>query len=161
MAHLLDVRDLAIGFPGQVAVHGISFHIDPGETLALVGESGCGKSVTAFALMRLLPATARILRGQVLFEGTDLITASPRVMRDVRGKLVSLILQEPMTSLNPVLTIGAQVAEMIRRHETLSRAAVRRRVVEATVSKQENRMFMRAPIGPPHKPNKRGMVMAS
>ena len=82
MAPLLDVRDLAVGFPGHVAVHGISFHIDAGETLALVGESGCGKSVTAFALMRLLPPTARILRGQVLFDGTDLLTASPR--RDAR-----------------------------------------------------------------------------
>jgi peptide/nickel transport system ATP-binding protein len=127
---LLDVRDLAVGFPGQVVVHGISFHIDPGETLALVGESGCGKSVTAFALMRLLPSTARILRGQVRFDGTDLVTASPRVMRDVRGKLISLIQQEPMTSLNPVLTVGAQIAEVIRRHEPVSRAAARARVVE-------------------------------
>jgi peptide/nickel transport system ATP-binding protein len=127
---LLDVRDLAIGFPGQVVVHGISFHIDPGESLALVGESGCGKSVTAFALMRLLPPTASILSGQVLFDGVDLITASPRLMRDVRGKLISLIQQEPMTSLNPVLTVGAQIAEVIRRHENVSREAVRRRVVE-------------------------------
>jgi peptide/nickel transport system ATP-binding protein len=127
---LLEVRDLAVGFPGQVAVHGISFHIDAGETLALVGESGCGKSITAFALMRLLPPTARILRGQVLFDGVDLLTATPRTMRRVRGKRISLILQEPMTTLNPVLTIGAQIAEMIRQHEALSRAAVGRRVVE-------------------------------
>jgi peptide/nickel transport system ATP-binding protein len=127
---LLEVRDLAIGFPGQIAVHGISFHIDIGETLALVGESGCGKTITAFALMRLLPPTARILRGQVLFDGTDLLTATPRTMRSVRGKRISLILQEPMTSLNPVLTIGAQIAEMIRQHEPLSRAATSRRVVE-------------------------------
>jgi peptide/nickel transport system ATP-binding protein len=127
---LLDVRDLAVGFPGHVVVHGIGFHIDPGETLALVGESGCGKSVTAFALMRLLPPTARILRGQVLFDGADLVTASPRVMRDVRGKLISLIQQEPMTSLNPVLTVGAQIAEVIRRHEPVSQAAARGRVVE-------------------------------
>jgi peptide/nickel transport system ATP-binding protein len=111
-------------------VHGVSFHIDPGETLALVGESGCGKSVTAFALMRLLPPTARILRGEVWFDGTDLITASVQKMRDVRGKQISLIQQEPMTSLNPVLTVGAQIAEVIRRHETLSRAATRRRVEE-------------------------------
>jgi peptide/nickel transport system ATP-binding protein len=127
---LLQVRDLAIGFPDQVAVHGISFHIDAGETLALVGESGCGKSITAFALMRLLPPTARILRGQVLFDGLDLLTATPRTMRGVRGKRISLILQEPMTSLNPVLTVGAQIAEMIRQHEPLSRAATHRRVVE-------------------------------
>jgi peptide/nickel transport system ATP-binding protein len=130
MPPLLDVRDLAIGFPGQVAVHGISFHIDRGETLALVGESGCGKSITAFALMRLLPPTASILRGQVLFDGTDLVTASQKAMRGVRGKRISLILQEPMTSLNPVLTVGAQIAEVIRQHEPLSRAAIRRRVIE-------------------------------
>ena len=127
---LLAVRDLAIGFPGQVAVHGISFHIDAGETLALVGESGCGKSITAFALMRLLPPAARILRGQVLFDGVDLLAATPKAMRGVRGKRISLILQEPMTSLNPVLTVGAQIAEMIRQHEPLSRAAIGRRVVE-------------------------------
>ena len=130
MAHLLDVRDLAIGFPGQVAVHGISFHIDPGETLALVGESGCGKSVTAFALMRLLPATAQILRGQILFDGSDLVTASPRTMRGLRGRRISLIQQEPMTSLNPVLTIGAQIGEAIRQHDALPRAGIRRRVIE-------------------------------
>ncbi len=130
MTPLLEVRDLAIGFPGEGAVHGIDLRIDAGETLALVGESGCGKSITAFALMRLLPPNARILRGQVLFDGTDLLTATPRVMRGVRGKRISLILQEPMTSLNPVLTIGAQIAEMIRQHEPLSRAAIRRRVVE-------------------------------
>jgi peptide/nickel transport system ATP-binding protein len=130
MGHLLEVDDLAIGFPNHVAVQGISFHIDAGETVALVGESGCGKSVTAFALMRLLPPTAAILRGRVMFEGADLVAASPRVMRAVRGKRISLILQEPMTALNPVLTVGAQIGEVLRRHETLSRAAVRRRVVE-------------------------------
>jgi peptide/nickel transport system ATP-binding protein len=130
MAPVLDVRDLAVGFPGQVVVHGVSFHIDPGETLALVGESGCGKSVTAFSLMRLLPPTARILRGEVWFDGTDLVTASAQKMREVRGKRIALIQQEPMTSLNPVLTVGAQIAEVIRRHETLSRAAARGRVVE-------------------------------
>jgi peptide/nickel transport system ATP-binding protein len=130
IAPLLEVLDLAVGFPGQVVVHGISFHIDPGETLALVGESGCGKSVSAFALMRLLPPTARILRGRVMFEGTDLVTASPRVMRGVLGKRISLIQQEPMTSLNPVLTVGAQIAEVIHRHEPVSRAAARRRAEE-------------------------------
>jgi peptide/nickel transport system ATP-binding protein len=129
-APLLDVRHLAIGFPGQVVVHGISFHIDPGETVALVGESGCGKSVTAFALMRLLPPTAVILRGQVLFDGTDLVTASPSAMREVRGKRISLIQQEPMTSLNPVLTVGAQIVEVIRRHEPVSRAAAQTRAEE-------------------------------
>ncbi|MGA3002544.1 MAG: ABC transporter ATP-binding protein [Acetobacteraceae bacterium] len=130
MAPVLDVRDLAVGFPSQIVVHGVSFHIDPGETLALVGESGCGKSVTAFALMRLLPTTARILRGEVWFDGTNLVSASPPVMRGLRGRRIALIQQEPMTSLNPVLTVGAQIAEVIRRHEKLPHAAARRRVGE-------------------------------
>jgi len=129
-ASLLDVQDLAVGFGAAMAVHGVSFRIDPGETLALVGESGCGKSVTAFAIMRLLPPTARIHRGRIMFAGTDLVSAPPRALRDIRGKRMSLIQQEPMTSLNPVLTVGAQIAEVIRRHETLSRAATQRRVLE-------------------------------
>ncbi|WP_431283153.1 ABC transporter ATP-binding protein [Humitalea sp. 24SJ18S-53] len=127
---LLDVQNLAIGFPHAVAVHGISFHVDPGETLALVGESGCGKSITAFGIMRLLPPAARILGGRVMFGGTDLLTASPRQLRDIRGKRISLILQEPMTSLNPVLTVGAQIAEVLRRHEDISRAGARARTLE-------------------------------
>jgi peptide/nickel transport system ATP-binding protein len=130
MVPLLDVDDLAVGFPGRVVVHGVSFSIDPGETLAVVGESGCGKSMTAFALMRLLPPTAAILRGRVLFDGIDLVTAPPRKMRDILGRRISLIQQEPMTSLNPVLTVGAQIAEVIRRHEPVSRTGARRRAEE-------------------------------
>ncbi|MBW6398204.1 ABC transporter ATP-binding protein [Roseomonas sp. HJA6] len=130
MAPLLEVQDLVIGFPQAEIVHGIDFHIDPGETLALVGESGCGKSITALGLIRLLPQGAAIRRGRVLFEGMDLATASPRQMRDIRGKRISLILQEPMTALNPVLTIGRQIAEVLRRHEPISAAAAERRVVE-------------------------------
>ncbi len=130
MAPLLSVEDLVIGFPSAEVVHGIDFHIDAGETLALVGESGCGKSITALALMRLLPRGAAIRRGRVMFEGLDLATASPRLLRDIRGKAISLILQEPMTSLNPVLTIGAQIAEVLRRHESISAGAARQRVVE-------------------------------
>ena len=124
------MHDLAIGFGTTTAVHGIDFHIDEGETLALVGESGCGKSVTALALMRLLPPAARILRGQVMFGGTDLLALGARALRDVRGKRIGMVLQEPMTSLNPVLTVGAQVAEVLRRHEGLSNAAAMRRVIE-------------------------------
>jgi peptide/nickel transport system ATP-binding protein len=127
---LLDVDDLAIGFPAAVAVHGISFQIAAGETLALVGESGCGKSLTALALMRLLPPSANILRGRVVFDGTDLLRVTPPVMRDIRGKRIALIQQEPLTSLNPVLTVGAQIAEVLHRHEALSRSAMRARVWE-------------------------------
>jgi peptide/nickel transport system ATP-binding protein len=130
VAPLLDVRDLVIGFPHADVVHGISFSIAAGETLALVGESGCGKSITAFALMQLLPPTARIRGGSILFDGQDLVLAKPAALRDIRGRRMSLILQEPMTSLNPVLTVGAQIGEMLRRHTRLSSAAVRGRVLE-------------------------------
>ena len=127
---LLGVRDLTIAFPGQVAVRSTSFTIAPGETLALVGESGCGKSISALAVMRLLPPNARVTSGRLLFDGTDLLSLSESAMRRIRGKQISLIQQEPMTSLNPVLSIGAQIAEVIRRHEGLSRSAARRRVVD-------------------------------
>ena len=127
---LLRVEDLTIGFSSGTVVHGIGFDVFPGETMALVGESGCGKSITAFALMRLLPPGARILRGEVVFDGTNLVTASPRALRDIRGRSLSLILQEPMTSLNPVLPIGMQIAEVMRRHEGIGKAAARRRAIE-------------------------------
>jgi peptide/nickel transport system ATP-binding protein len=127
---LLAVEKLSVGFPGHVAVQDVSFSIAPGETLALVGESGCGKSVTAFSVMRLLPPNARVASGRILLEGNDLLALSPAEMREVRGKQISLIQQEPMTSLNPVLSIGLQIGEVIRRHETLSRKATRARVLE-------------------------------
>ena len=127
---LLAVEDLTIAFPGQLAVRTARFAIDRGETLALVGESGCGKSVTALSVMRLLPPNARVAAGRILFDGDDLLAMTPAAMREIRGKQISLIQQEPMTSLNPVLSIGSQVAEVIRRHESISRAAARRRVVE-------------------------------
>jgi peptide/nickel transport system ATP-binding protein len=127
---LLTVDRLSVGFPGQIAVREASFAIAAGETLALVGESGCGKSVTAFSVMRLLPPNARVASGRILFDGTDLLALSAAEMRDVRGKQISLIQQEPMTSLNPVLTIGLQIAEVIRRHEPLSRKAARARAIE-------------------------------
>jgi peptide/nickel transport system ATP-binding protein len=127
---LLAVENLSVAFPGHVAVREVSFAIEPGETLALVGESGCGKSVTAFSVMRLLPSNARVVSGRILLDGADLMAASPAEMREVRGKKVSLIQQEPMTSLNPVLSIGAQIGEVIRRHEKVSRRAARARCIE-------------------------------
>jgi peptide/nickel transport system ATP-binding protein len=127
---VLEVLDLQIGFPQSVAVHGITFAIEHGKTMALVGESGCGKSLTAFSILRLLPPTASILGGQVVFNGQDLATVSSRELRRIRGKGISIILQEPMTSLNPVLTIGAQICEIIQRHERLSRSKARNRAIE-------------------------------
>jgi peptide/nickel transport system ATP-binding protein len=127
---VLEVLDLKIGFPQSIAVHGISFAIEHGKTMALVGESGCGKSLTAFSILRLLPPTASILGGQVVFNGQDLATVSSRELRRIRGKGISIILQEPMTSLNPVLTIGAQICEIIQRHEKLSYRKAKARAIE-------------------------------
>ncbi len=127
---LLVVDRLSVAFPGHTAVREASFSIAPGETLALVGESGCGKSVTAFSVMRLLPSNARVSSGKILLEGRDLLAHSEAQMRAIRGKQVSLIQQEPMTSLNPVLSIGLQITEVIRRHEKMSRKAARTRAIE-------------------------------
>jgi peptide/nickel transport system ATP-binding protein len=127
---LLSVEKLTVAFPGQIAVRETSFTIAPGETLALVGESGCGKSVTAFSVMRLLPPNAKVASGRILFDGTDLLALSPAEMREVRGKRISLIQQEPMTSLNPVLSIGLQISEVVRRHEKVSRRQARARAIE-------------------------------
>jgi peptide/nickel transport system ATP-binding protein len=126
-APLLAVEGLQTSFftrRGAVkAVDGVDFSLWPGETLAIVGESGCGKSVTALSLMRLVPdPPGRIVGGSVRLAGVDLLALSEEAMRDVRGKDVAMIFQEPMTSLNPVLTIGSQIAEVLLLHESLSRA---------------------------------------
>ncbi len=127
---LLAVEDLTVEFTGHTAVRSSSFTLEAGETLALVGESGCGKSVTAFSVMRLLPPNARVASGRILFDGRDLLAKTPAEMRDIRGKRISLIQQEPMNSLNPVLSIGLQIVEVIRRHEKVSRKAARARAIE-------------------------------
>jgi oligopeptide transport system ATP-binding protein len=125
--HLLEVRGLETVFPtdeGLVrAVDGVSFHLDRGETLGIVGESGSGKSVTVLSVMRLLQRPGRIAAGQVLFKGRDLVTASEREMREVRGSEIAMIFQDPLTSLNPVFRTGWQVGEPLRLHQGLSRRA--------------------------------------
>jgi oligopeptide transport system ATP-binding protein len=132
---LLSVRDLVVRFrthDGVVhAVNGVSFDLDEGETLGLVGESGCGKSVTNLAVMRLLPAPAgRTEGGQVIFEGEDLLSLDEAKMRDLRGKEIAMIFQDPMTSLNPVLTIEEQMVETIRAHRRVSTDEARARAIE-------------------------------
>src|SRR5439155_25576379 len=113
------------------AVDGVSFHVIPGETLAIVGESGCGKSVTALSVLRLIPSPpGRIVSGAIRFAGRDLLGLSEAQMREVRGNEISMIFQEPMTSLNPVLTIGHQIAETLTLHQGLDRRAALARAVE-------------------------------
>src|SRR5262249_45799650 len=114
------------------AVDGVSFTLDAGQTLALVGESGSGKSVTCLSLVRLVPEPAgRIVGGRVLLEGEDLLQKRASEMRKVRGRRIAMVLQDPMTSLNPALTIGTQVGEVVRLHQGLRGASLRARVLEA------------------------------
>lgn len=134
---LLDVKNLHVGFraDGRLvpAVRGISFQIEPGKVLGLVGESGCGKSVTSLAIMRLLPQPhGQISDGQIDFDGTDILAQSEDSMRQIRGNAISMIFQEPMTALNPVLTIGEQIGEVLEVHKDmpLKSAANRKRCVE-------------------------------
>jgi len=133
-AALLAVDDLRVRFwtnRGIVhAVNGISFDVRPGETLGLVGESGCGKSVTALATMGILPRAARIPSGSIKLEGKELVGMSERGWRRVRGKEIAMIFQDPMTSLNPVLTVGAQLRESLEEHLDLDRKQATRRTIE-------------------------------
>ena len=132
--HLLSVRDLSVGFAAGhgvlTAVSGVSFDVAAGETLALLGESGCGKSVTALSLLRLLPAAGRFLGGAVHFNDLDLLQQPEFEMRAVRGGGMAMIFQEPATSLNPVLTVGRQIGEVLERHRGISGAAARQHALE-------------------------------
>src|SRR5215510_7394574 len=134
-AKLLDVRDLSVAFRQganeMLAVDRVSFDIAKGETLALVGESGSGKSVTALSILRLLPyPAARHPSGAVNFKGTDLLKLDERQMRRVRGDDITIVFQEPMTSLNPLHTIEKQIGEILLLHRGLTGAAARRRTLE-------------------------------
>ena len=126
---LLDILGLDVHFSGHHAVQGLDLQIAAGETVALVGESGCGKSTTALAIMRLLPASTRV-KGAVRFAGADLLTLGAQELNALRGRDIAMIFQEPMTSLNPVLTIGQQVAEALTLHQPLTRATARARAIE-------------------------------
>jgi peptide/nickel transport system ATP-binding protein len=131
---LLEVTNLQTHFrvPGGVnrAVDGVSFHIEDGETLAVVGESGCGKSVTANSILRLVPEPPGKIAGSIKFQARELLTLPERAMRALRGKDIGMIFQEPMTSLNPVLSVARQLGETLRLHEKLDGRAVEKRAVE-------------------------------
>ena len=132
--HLLDVQDLHTSFftdAGEVqAVNGVNFRLDPGEILGIVGESGSGKSVTAYSIMQILADTGKIVSGKVLYKGQDISSWNERQMQDFRGKCCSIIFQDPMTSLNPVFTIGNQMKESVLLHTEKRGAEADARVVE-------------------------------
>jgi peptide/nickel transport system ATP-binding protein/oligopeptide transport system ATP-binding protein len=121
MTSLLQIENLRTVFRGQhgdvPAVDGVSLSVERGKTLGIVGESGCGKSMLSLSVMRLVPPPGRVARGQVLFEGRDLLTLPPADMRGIRGNRIAMIFQEPMTSLNPVFTVGDQITEAMRAHD--------------------------------------------
>ncbi|HUP48843.1 MAG TPA: ABC transporter ATP-binding protein [Thermoanaerobaculia bacterium] len=143
---LLEVRNLRTSFPSEEglvhAVDNVSFSVRRGEAVALVGESGCGKSVTAMSIMRLVTSPGRITGGEIRFKGSDLARLSDRQMRQIRGNDIAMVFQEPMTSLNPVFKIGAQVAEAIRMHRNVSKKAA---------WKQAGEMLELVSISDPHK----------
>jgi oligopeptide/dipeptide ABC transporter ATP-binding protein len=132
---LLEVKSLRTSFftdAGEVrAVDGVSFSVAPGKLLGIVGESGSGKTASVLSIMRLLPESARIVGGEVTFEDQDLLKLSEPEMRHIRGARIAMIFQEPMTSLNPVFTIGSQIGEAVRLHQHTNRAETRNRTIEA------------------------------
>lgn len=130
---LLSIRDLQTWFQAgdQAArvVNGVSFDIKRGETFALLGESGCGKSMTSLSIMRLVPPPGQIVGGEILLDGKELLTLPEAAMRNLRGNRIAMIFQEPMSSLNPVLTVGRQIGEVLWRHKKIKGAAARRRAI--------------------------------
>ena len=135
MPHLIEVSNLQTHFPTRAglvrAVNDVSFHIDEGELLGLVGESGCGKSITALSIMRLIYPPGRIAAGSITFKGEELTKTSEDRMRDIRGNDIAMIFQDPMTSLNPVFTVGEQIAEALRLHRKLDKKAAWAAAIDA------------------------------
>jgi len=129
-ATALAVEGLQVAISGVDVVDGVSLAVEVGETVAIVGESGCGKSMTALAIMRLLPAAAELVAGKVTLRGTELTTLSERAMRGVRGDAISMIFQEPVASLDPLMTVEGQLLETIRAHRTMGIAEARRLALE-------------------------------
>jgi oligopeptide/dipeptide ABC transporter ATP-binding protein len=132
---LLDVHDLKTHFPTRAglvqAVDGVSFYLDRGELLGLVGESGCGKSITALSIMRLVAPPGKIVGGEIIFDGKNLLDLSNEQMRAIRGNDIAMIFQDPMTSLNPVFAVGEQIAEALRLHRKLSRRQAKIAAIQA------------------------------
>ena len=134
MAALLEIKNLSIAFRQEKglsqAVSGASFLVQPGEIVSLVGESGSGKSITALSVLGLLSRQGKVTGGEILFEGKDILKLKNRSMRSIRGGKIAMIFQDPMTSLDPTMKIGKQIAEAVRLHKAVSRAAAKHRAVE-------------------------------
>jgi oligopeptide transport system ATP-binding protein len=135
MDRILEVKDLHVSFhtyAGEVkAVRGVNFHVNRGEAVAIVGESGCGKSVTAQSLMKLIPMPpGEIKKGEILFNGENIVNKTNKEMESIRGKDIGMIFQDPMTSLNPTMTVGNQIMEGLIKHQNMSKAAARERAIE-------------------------------
>jgi peptide/nickel transport system ATP-binding protein/oligopeptide transport system ATP-binding protein len=133
--HMLEIRDLRVKFPlrGGKAVHavnGIDFHLDPGESLGMVGESGCGKSVTLSSVIRLIKSPPAVSEGEIRFHGQDIMKMDMQQLQKIRGKDITMIFQEPMTSLNPVMRVGNQIMEAVLLHENVTRKQAEERALE-------------------------------
>src|SRR3954467_11664297 len=135
MSRLLEVENLRTYFPTRAgvvkSVDDVSFHIDEGELLGLVGESGCGKSITALSIMRLISPPGKIVGGSIRFKGEELTTASADRLREIRGNDIAMVFQDPMTSLNPVFTVGEQIVEALRLHRKLNKQDAWKAAIEA------------------------------
>lgn len=122
---LLEVNDLEVSFGPAKVLRGVSFHVDEGETLGVVGESGCGKSMTGFTLMGMLPRPGQVSRGSIKLDGRELTTISSKDWLDIRGDQIALVMQDPFTSLNPMMRVGDQIAEALRLHQNMSKEQAR------------------------------------
>lgn len=148
MKNILEIKNLTLGFQLEDelarAVHGVSFALEKGKVLGIVGESGCGKSVTAMSIMKLLPANAVIEEGEILYNGVNLLNLSAKEMQKIRGSKISLIPQDPLTSLNPLYTVGDQIIETIEYHRKVSSKEARKMAIEALrsvkIPESENRL---------------------
>lgn len=127
---LLEVKDLEVSFGPAKILRGVSFDLEAGETLGVVGESGCGKSMTGFTLMGMLPRPGRVSHGSMKLDGVELTTLTPREWLDVRGDQIALVMQDPFTSLNPMMRVGDQIAEALRLHQKMSKDAARKEAVK-------------------------------